>query len=105
MAGGQEPGRCPLHEMAETSKPRNGFIRIMVIAGLAAALAVILHNAWRGRLPVEISGRGLRYADAGAVQSSVDGIRSALGNHDREIVEMRRDIAELKHRRDGVCNS
>lgn len=39
---------------------------------------VILAESWSGQLPLEISGRGVRYADAAATHTSVDAASEAL---------------------------
>jgi hypothetical protein len=39
---------------------------------------VVLIESWRGQLPLEISSRGVRYADAAATHTSVDTASKAL---------------------------
>jgi hypothetical protein len=55
-------------------------------------------EAWRGRLPVEVSGRGVKYAEAATGQAMVEQTESALRRHDTDIEALRREIADLASR-------
>ena len=69
--------------------------RVSLLFGVWLAFALVAVEAWRGRLPIEISGRGVRYAEAAAGQEMADRARVALGRHDEDIAALRREIAEL----------
>ncbi len=60
---------------------------------------VILAHAWDGRLPIEISGRGVRYADPAAVQASAQAAEDTLRKLEREFEMTRRELA-VAFRRD-----
>jgi hypothetical protein len=57
-------------------------------------LLVVLTQAWRGLLPVEISGRGVRYAEASRARESAANAEVTLLRHDIEIATLRREIAD-----------
>jgi len=61
-------------------------------------LVVVAIEAWKGRLPVEISGRGIKYADATTGQAVVDRTEAALRRHDAEIEALRREMVGLSNR-------
>jgi hypothetical protein len=62
------------------------------------ATLVILAQAWQGRLPIEISGRGVRYADPAAVQASASAAEETLRKLEREFEMARREMVHA-HRR------
>jgi polyhydroxyalkanoate synthesis regulator phasin len=57
---------------------------------------VVLARAWEGRLPSEISGRGVKYADAGKTQSAVDESAEALAELRRQVAAIQREVIELQ---------
>ncbi|MEX2025585.1 MAG: hypothetical protein WD993_11010 [Thermoleophilaceae bacterium] len=57
------------------------------------AVLVVLAQAWQGRLPIEVSGRGVRYADPAAVQASRRATEETLRRLEREFEMARRDLA------------
>lgn len=61
-------------------------------------LVVVGSEAWKGRLPVEVSGRGVKYADATTGQAVVDRTEVALSRHDAEIEALRREMVDLSNR-------
>jgi hypothetical protein len=61
-------------------------------------IVVIVFQALRGRLPTEISGRGVRYADAetaGAAQANAERVGR---RHDFEIAQLRGVVMRLEKR-------
>lgn len=56
---------------------------------------VVAAQALSGRLPVEISGRGVRYADGDQTQESLGSALSALSNLDVEMKALRYEVASL----------
>lgn len=61
-------------------------------------LLVVSAHALRGRLPIEISGRGLRYADAEQTQHGVVTTQVALSRIDAEMDAMRSRVSRLEAR-------
>lgn len=59
-------------------------------------LLVVSAQALRGRLPIEISGRGLRYADAERAQHGVAATERALARVDAEMDAIHARIGELE---------
>lgn len=57
---------------------------------------VILAESCRGQLPLEISGRGVRYADAAATHTSVDAAGEALADLQAQVNRQARLTAELQ---------
>lgn len=57
---------------------------------------VVCSQALEGRLPTEISGRGVRYADAEKTQGTVGGIHEILRSLDDEYKDLRHELAELE---------
>lgn len=56
---------------------------------------VVAAQALKGRLPIEISGRGVRYADAGETQDGIASTRKALQRLDEETKTLKQDVARL----------
>ncbi len=56
---------------------------------------VVSAQALQGRLPLEISGRGLRYADGSETQGSIASTEEALRRLDEETKALHRDVASL----------
>ena len=57
---------------------------------------VISVQAINGRLPIEISGRGLRYAEAERTQDSLVSTRDAIQRLDDETGQLRRRVATIE---------
>jgi hypothetical protein len=62
---------------------------------------VILAESWSGRLPLEISGRGVRYAEATATHASADVASTALEDIQAQLEEQDRSIADLQECYEG----
>lgn len=62
------------------------------------ATLVILAQAWQGRLPIEVSGRGVRYADPATLQVSTAATEETLRRLEREFEMARRELV-YAHRR------
>lgn len=57
---------------------------------------VILAESWSGRLPLEISGRGVRYAEASATHTSVDVASKTLAAVQAQLDDQARLIDDLQ---------
>jgi hypothetical protein len=57
---------------------------------------MILAESCRGRLPLEISGRGVRYADVPTSQANVQEARDQIERLKHEIAVQRGEIADLQ---------
>lgn len=57
---------------------------------------VILAESCRGQLPLEISGRGVRYAEVAATHTSVNVASDALMDLQAQVDRQARSIAELQ---------
>jgi hypothetical protein len=68
---------------------------VALFAALLLAI-VVLARAWEGRLPSEISGRGVKYADAVKTQTAVDESAEALRELRGQVAALQRDIFELQ---------
>lgn len=53
-------------------------------------------NALRGRLPIEVSGRGIRYADAPTTQALVERADRGLDEIRVEIAQQHEDLTEVQ---------
>jgi steroid 5-alpha reductase family enzyme len=69
---------------------------------------VVLAEAWRGRLPLEISGRGVRYADAPTSQDmarelgrALERVEEELETHRSAITELQRSVDDPRSTRQG----
>lgn len=56
---------------------------------------VVVTQAWRGQLPTELSGRGVKYADGEGTQESVRETKTALRDLDDEIRRVRVELGRL----------
>jgi hypothetical protein len=63
---------------------------------------VILAESWTGRLPLEISGRGVRYAEATTTHASVDAASTALADVETQLARHARSIADLQECYEGL---
>ena len=70
------------------------------IAFFAAWLLVlvVLAEAFNGRLPTEVSGRGVRYADTSQTQGGLTSTEMALRKLDEETNALKRNVARLSTR-------
>jgi hypothetical protein len=62
---------------------------------------VVLAESCRGQLPLEISGRGVRYAEAAATHASADVASTALADIQAQLEEQDRSIADLQECYEG----
>lgn len=71
-----------------------------VIAFFAAwmLVVVIVAHSLEDRLPTEISGRGVRYANAEAVETKQEKAEQAAWRHDIEIAQLREAVVGLERR-------
>lgn len=61
---------------------------------------IVIARALAGELPIEISGRGLRYADAATAQSGRVDSEAALGQIREEVKNLRLAVTQLELRQD-----
>lgn len=59
---------------------------------------VVVAQAARGRLPIEISGRGVRYAEAQPVEDKQATVERASRRHDAEIRQLREAVMRIEKR-------
>lgn len=75
---------------------------VLVVERTAALFAawmvalVVLTESWRGQLPLEISSRGVRYADAAATHTSVDAASKVLADLQVQLDSQARLIDDLQ---------
>jgi len=62
------------------------------------AIVVVIAQALKGHLPVEISGRGVEYAEAAAVGETQTKTEAVVRRHELEIEALRRALVELGQR-------
>jgi hypothetical protein len=83
-------------------------LRVEWAVALFAALlllTVVLLRAWQGLLPSEISGRGVKYADADKTQAAVNESAEALDELRSQLGTLRRELLELQAADDGGTGS
>lgn len=79
--------------------------RALVVFAAWLLVLVVCGQALRGRLPIEISGRGVRYADAESAQGSVSETKETLRGMRQEMATVRADVVRLETlvRRQDEC--
>jgi hypothetical protein len=70
--------------------------RTAALFGIWMVMVVIVVRASRDQLPIEISGRGVRYAESDEVQAKVLSIGKALGYLDGEVRLIREAVLDLR---------
>lgn len=78
--------------------------RIAVLFGAWLLVQVVLARALLGDLPVEISGRGIRYADARTAQDGLVDSESALDRVDYQFRALRERVVMLEASRDDLAH-
>lgn len=63
---------------------------------------VVVARALAGELPIEISGRGVRYADVETAQESLIDSGAALDRFAKDLGELRAAVAVVERRQDGL---
>ena len=69
--------------------------RAFTLFAIWMTVVVIVIQAFRRQLPVEISSRGVRYAEAQRVRTKADGTDEALEEMDADIRWLRRTVTDL----------
>lgn len=69
--------------------------RAIAFFGAWLLVLVVLAQAFNGRLPIEVSGRGVRYADASQTQDGLTSTEMALRTFDEETKALKQDVARL----------
>lgn len=88
------PGRLPGVALGSEALLAVERTAAFFVAWLLALM--ILAESCRGRLPREISGRGVRYADVPTSQAGVQEVRALIGRLNHEIAVQRGEIADLQ---------
>ena len=88
------PGRLP--GVALGSELVLAVERAMALFAAWMLVVIVVARAISGELPSEISGRGVRYADAVATKYGLSDARSAIDDLVEEIDAMRRLVFELQ---------
>ena len=74
--------------------------RIAALFGIGLLVLVVVVRALRGELPVEVSGRGVRYADAEISQVGLSDSERALSDLDREVRTLAQAVVDLGEQQD-----
>lgn len=74
--------------------------RTAALFGTWMLIAVVVIRALKDQLPVEISGRGVRYADAENVQAKAAGTEDVLRDIDIDIRWLRKMVGQLRKAED-----
>lgn len=74
--------------------------RTVVLFAAWMLVLVVVARALRGELPTEISGRGVRYADAEGTERAVADSRAALSRLDFELEELWDAVSNLEKKAD-----
>ena len=69
--------------------------RVLALFAAWLLVLVVIAQASRGRLPIEISGRGVRYADGNETQDSLASAQRALSDLDGETRALWRVVESL----------
>jgi hypothetical protein len=77
--------------------------RIAVLFGAWLLVQVVVVRALPGELPIEISGRGLRYADASTAQDGLVDSETALERVDDQLRALRERVVMIEASRDGLA--
>ncbi len=91
-----EPPTGDLPEIALGSATILAVERIAVLFAAWLLALVVIARALVGELPIEISGRGLRYADAATAQAGLADSERAFDRVDEEIRELQEAIVALE---------
>jgi hypothetical protein len=78
--------------------------RVGVLFAFWLFVLVVIARAWRGQLPSEVSGRGVKYAESEGTRESVRAAATGLQRLDFEIQRIRVELTrveELAHRAEG----
>ncbi len=79
-----------------------GSMEILVVERTAAVffaglvLLVILERAWRGQLPAEVSGRGVKYADQAATQTAITDLTAVVSALESQVVTLDTEVSTLQ---------
>ena len=66
------------------------------------AIVVVIAQALKGHLPVEVSGRGVRYVEASTAGETQARIEAVVRRHEVEIEALRRGLVKLDKERAGA---
>ncbi len=76
--------------------------RVAMLFATWLLMVMVLVRALAGDLPIEISGRGLRYADAGTAQQGMHDSRGAFEHMKQEMAALRDAILVMEARQHDV---
>lgn len=66
--------------------------RIIALVAAWLLVLIVVDRAIAGQLPSEVSGRGVRYADADSTRAAVLDVQTALGRLDGEVADLRSEV-------------
>jgi hypothetical protein len=92
------PGEGALPGVALGSETVLVVERVLALFAAWLLVLVVVAQAFRGRLPTEVSGRGVRYADGSETQDSLASTQEALSELDGEMKAFRRHVEDLTTR-------
>ena len=79
--------------------------RIAILFATWLLAVVVVVRSLAGDLPVEVSGRGFRYADAAIAQKGLLDSEGAFERLDQEVDELRQAVAIIEAKQDGLAKS
>ncbi len=71
--------------------------RTVALFAIWMAIVVVVIRAFKNQIPVEISGRGVRYAEAGDVEAKSTSMEGVLDDVDVEMRWLRNAVLELQN--------
>ena len=90
---GPSPGPQP--GVALGSEPLLLVERTVAFFAAWLAVVVVVAQALKGHLPIEVSGRGVRYVDASTAGKSQANIEAVVSRHEVEIEALRRGLVKV----------
>jgi hypothetical protein len=90
---GPPPG--PLPGVALGSEPLLLVERTVAFFAAWLAVLVVVAQALKGHLPIEVSGRGVRYVEASIAEKSQANIEAVVSRHEVEIEALRRGLVKV----------
>lgn len=94
LAMGAPDKRLP--GIALTSSAMLVIERALVLFVAWLLVVVVLVEAWRGHLPLEVSGRGVRYAEASTTERIARDADAAIGRLEVELAWYRQEVDDLR---------
>jgi len=70
--------------------------RVGVLFAVWLLVVVVIAQAWRGQLPTEVSGRGVKYAESEGTQESVLAAATGLRELNHDVQQMRVELMRVE---------